>query len=502
MAVIAVPVLGAVKEGYGQRVYATEVISTGSGVTNPGNAVSPSPGIIEPSATPRARIAVSGSGSSGSIRLHFESNIPANTAIWVRVSDRSTTGIGGGSITASAMIGSSVATGSSADYFEMNDGAAYYRVSANAAFDGVRITATSNLLGAASINIHYAFIEPPNTECTEILGFNVSSTLGSSISNPAQAVDGNLNTAATFAPAPIVGGVMTQTVYFSRLSNVGDAATVTFSIPPAILSLGLFNGITIRTYNGNTLVSNVQLSSLLSVDVLGLLGSGEKYTVSHSPGGRFDRISFEYNAGLLLASNLNLYEIDVTPAAPTVPIAFPDVVEVCDGESANLSAKSNSEGSVLRWYDVDGLLLKESSGGSDTSYITDPLPYVSATDTTFIHVAAAWDAGCPSESERTVIAIIVNPKPAVSPITGDTSICEKETTVLSSETADGVWNSLDEAVATIDASGVVTGVSIGSTTIQYTVTDPNSLCATTVEMEITVLPQPGRPYLTITDVQN
>src|SRR5690606_15281173 len=209
---------------------------------------------------------------------------------------------------------------------------------------------------------------------------------------------------------------------------------------------------------------------------------GGRYTVSVVPGGQFDRIevSVARGVGVDLLSSFRVHEIQRTPAKPVTPVAFPDVIEICDGETVSINAVSPSAGSILRWYDAvnDGLLLRESATNSDT-FTTDPLYYTSNTDTVFLYVAASWNSGCFAESERTKIAILVNPKPVVLPISGVTTICENETTVLSSETVDGVWISLDEGIATVDTSGMVTGIAVGTTTILYSVAGPNSLCTTT-----------------------
>lgn len=54
-------------------------------------------------------------------------------------------------------------------------------------------------------------------------------------------------------------------------------------------------------------------------------------------------------------------------------------------------------------------------------------------------------------------------------ITGTLSICAGTTTTLSIDTSGGVWSSSNTAAATIDGSGVVTGVAFGNTTISYVV---------------------------------
>jgi|GEM_PF-1546760 len=63
----------------------------------------------------------------------------------------------------------------------------------------------------------------------------------------------------------------------------------------------------------------------------------------------------------------------------------------------------------------------------------------------------------------------------VGSITGIHDICLGATTTMYDTTAGGTWFSTDTAIATISASGIVTGVSIGADTILYIV---NSLCRT------------------------
>src|SRR6185369_4114710 len=56
----------------------------------------------------------------------------------------------------------------------------------------------------------------------------------------------------------------------------------------------------------------------------------------------------------------------------------------------------------------------------------------------------------------------------------------------------GTWLSSNTAVATVDGTGLVTGVSAGNSTISYTVTDGNGCTATvTAVVTITTLPTVG-----------
>ena len=73
--------------------------------------------------------------------------------------------------------------------------------------------------------------------------------------------------------------------------------------------------------------------------------------------------------------------------------------------------------------------------------------------------------GCSGSQNLT---IIINPLPT---ITGTLSACAGSTTQLSGSTipnATNPWTSSDTAIATISSSGLVTGLSAGTTTITYT----------------------------------
>ncbi len=57
---------------------------------------------------------------------------------------------------------------------------------------------------------------------------------------------------------------------------------------------------------------------------------------------------------------------------------------------------------------------------------------------------------------------------ALAPITGTTTLCGGSITTLSDATAGGVWSSSNTSVATVSGTGVVTGVTTGTTNISYT----------------------------------
>ncbi|MCF8451256.1 MAG: T9SS type A sorting domain-containing protein [Taibaiella sp.] len=87
--------------------------------------------------------------------------------------------------------------------------------------------------------------------------------------------------------------------------------------------------------------------------------------------------------------------------------------------------------------------------------------------------------GCPATR-------VVSVNPAIGTITGTPTVCTGLTTTLGCSTTGGAWTSNNAAVATVGtSSGIVTGVSVGTTTISYHV----SGCS--ISVVVTVSTSPG-----------
>lgn len=59
----------------------------------------------------------------------------------------------------------------------------------------------------------------------------------------------------------------------------------------------------------------------------------------------------------------------------------------------------------------------------------------------------------------------------IGPITGSSSLCIGSLVTLSDTTSGGVWTSGSSAIATVDSTGMVTGISAGVVVITYTFED-------------------------------
>jgi len=111
----------------------------------------------------------------------------------------------------------------------------------------------------------------------------------------------------------------------------------------------------------------------------------------------------------------------------------------------------------------NGVLVTSLEGGTDT------ITYI-----------VANQCGIDSSS----IVITVNPLPVVYPIVGNDSLCPGVQDSLTDFTTGGTWTSSNPSAATIDATGLLTTVAGGTSTITYSVT--NSCGTTTESLEVAV----------------
>ncbi len=109
-----------------------------------------------------------------------------------------------------------------------------------------------------------------------------------------------------------------------------------------------------------------------------------------------------------------------------------------------------------------------------------------AAGTATISYAVTNASGCTTTVTRSVT---VNAGPVLSAITGSTITFVTGTTTLSNSTSGGTWSSSNTSVATINASGVVTGITTGTVTITYTVIGGNG-CSSSITTTVIINPIP------------
>ena len=182
----------------------------------------------------------------------------------------------------------------------------------------------------------------------------------------------------------------------------------------------------------NTTYSGVWSSSNTSVATIGSTGIVNGVSVGTTT------ISYITPCGSATAV------VTVNPT-PTVTVNSPTM---CSGNTATLTANG---GTTYSWTPSTGL---------SATNVAQPIANPSSTTT--YTVTGTNINGCTSTA---TVTVTVNTSP--SAITGGTNICVAATTTLSSSPTGGTWSSTNTGVATIGSTGIVLGVSTGSTVISY-----------------------------------
>ncbi|MBR9854153.1 MAG: T9SS type B sorting domain-containing protein [Algicola sp.] len=306
---------------------------------------------------------------------------------------------------------------------------------------------------------------------------------GAGVVDPNLTIDGDLGTASQVGLGILgVAASIEQTVYFDSVSTVGDSFYVRLSIDPSLLTLGVADNIQIIVQNGsNSPTFSGNLSSLLDLDLLGLLEGGQPATVQIDPAGQGNRVTVRLSSLLNvdIEQSLDLFEIYRAPSTPTLDVNSQDV-SICFGESVGLIANTQV-GNELRWYDAElgGSLLATVNSG-------DPFVTPNLTVGTTYYVAAAVP-GCPEESPRVEVGVNVVDIPIASDInvTGDESpICSSNDVVLTPTSfIDGTFSWYFDANAT---SEITDDLVVGSVTYDIDPIDGS--------LTISGLDQAGSPY--------
>ncbi|PZX64712.1 putative Ig domain-containing protein, partial [Hydrotalea sandarakina] len=92
--------------------------------------------------------------------------------------------------------------------------------------------------------------------------------------------------------------------------------------------------------------------------------------------------------------------------------------------------------------------------------------------------------------------ITVNPLPAVANITGPNTVQKGNTITLNNSTNGGTWSSSNNSIATVNSSGLVTGVAEGNVTITYTYNNGTCTNSSSLNITVTEVPPSALSYTT------
>jgi gliding motility-associated-like protein len=170
---------------------------------------------------------------------------------------------------------------------------------------------------------------------------------------------------------------------------------------------------------------------------------------------------------------------------PGIAVQSTDKV-ICSGTNTKVFVQASGTGPFTYRWQVDA--------GSGFANLNNTVNYSgTTTDTLFITGATtalnAYKYRCvvtnlTGSTNSNAATLTVNALPTVAAITGSSSVCVNASTTLADATAGGVWASANTAIATVNSSGIVSGVALGATNILYTVTLNG--CSTAVSAAISV----------------
>ena len=327
----------------------------------------------------------------------------------------------GGTVFANSSVLSLLASGNQAEIFLTAPGGTY---------DRVRVTVDGGLAGiAGSINVYSAYYNVPaigTIACDapiDVLS-GVTGSVGAlgTVTNPAQAGDGIVsagNYASLFSAVGLLSSSAQVTAVFPGLSKVGDSVRIVLSSPSTLISPQVLGSVTIKTYNGATVVDSIIASS--NILDLGLLSDGTGLqAVSFQASAPFDHVEVLIGSVLVGAlSTVRVHEIQRFPPGPA--IVGSALKTTCLGSAVSLSVNNPDAGLTYNWYDSTQTTIVASNS---TSYN----PPVN-TAGTFRYYVSATRLNCSTQSAKTLVTVKVNSFATAADITvpAATAACPGDT---------------------------------------------------------------------------
>lgn len=280
--------------------------------------------------------------------------------------------------------------------------------------------------------------------------------------NPTTGLVGGVAAGTATISYSMSGGVMSAVVTVNPAPNAGTISGANVVCVGAGITLSS-NGNTGGSWSStNTTAATVSVSGVVSVIAAGV--TTISYTVNNSCG---------------TASAVKTVSVNPQPVAGT--ISGTDVI--CAGNGTTLTSNGTAGGV---WTSSNTSVATVSASGI-ASGIAGGTAGISYTVTNT----------CGSASTGKTITI--NPLANAGTITGTATVCPGAVTTLSTDgDGGGTWVSANTALATVSATGVVTGIAAGSVRISYTVTNGCGTNLSAVIVTVTPLANPGTLSGTLT----
>lgn len=195
-----------------------------------------------------------------------------------------------------------------------------------------------------SDNVHPAVLDVLHG--VQDLGIGAASATAS-VSNPWNAVDGNLETYATIARGVAVLNAASLTVVFKQQAMPGDKLHIVTEVPGnPILSLELIKGYTIQRYLGDQKVGEeidgTNGAQILDLKLLGLGYSNKYKMIIKDINQPFDRVKISYGSVVGVLGDLTrIYEVTVAPRVDVGIDIEAEYLDLCRGGILTINAEDN-----------------------------------------------------------------------------------------------------------------------------------------------------------------
>jgi uncharacterized protein YjdB len=262
----------------------------------------------------------------------------------------------------------------------------------------------------------------------------------------------------------------TATISYSATTVCGTATTTQVVTVNPLPNAGTITGTASVCEASTTTLSNAAVGGTWSTDAPGVASVDLDGVVSGNAAGTAT-ISYSATTVCGTATTTQIVTVNPLPNAGTIT----GTASVCETSTTTLS---NAAAGTGAWtidatgaatIDVDGVVSGLAAGTATVTY----------TATTVCGTAT------------TTQVVTVNPLPNAGTITGTASVCESSATTLTDASAGGVWTSDALGKATVNSTGVVSGVSAGTATISYVVTNGCGIATTTQIVTVNPLPDAG-----------
>lgn len=359
------------------------------------------------------------------------------------------------------------------------------------AYDGIRVVLGSLVSVAQSARVFdaYYYTPTPAVDCTKgdvtdiVYGVKdigvgaLSVTVG--VQNAWNSVDGDMNTYATMLSGAGVLAQAREQIIFSSPSLPGDSLRIITSTGASLLGVNLLTGFSIQRYLGGVPVGTPidNTSTLLSIK---LLSGNTRAAIVLSPTPEpYDRVEILYGGVANVLTSINIHEVQRVATTKFASSDLNNAITACKGEVIPLPAPTDNC-TTFELYDVP-------TGGTPISPSVINTALFDGTKTFYIQPVRF---GCRLMT-RGPVTVTVNPLPTVSAIIGNANICVGVGYTFTNTSADpGVWTSSNPAVATVDNTGFVKGINVGTASIIYTITSGTTNCSNSTSFAVNVAALP------------